>query len=199
MTKIKMCGIRRMCDIEYANEVRPDYIGFVFAPKSRRYIAPDEALTLRKALAHGIIPVGVFVDEKPEIVADIVNSGAIEMVQLHGSEDENYIASLRKLTNAPIIKAFIVRSAADTAAANASSAEYVLLDSGKGSGKVFDHELLSGMEREYFLAGGLDTENVADAVRTLHPFAVDASSSLETDGVKDLEKMRQFAVSVSSD
>ena len=192
MTKIKLCGLTRACDIEYVNELLPEYIGFVFAPGSRRYIAPEKAETLRKNLSKKIIPVGVFVDEKTEAVAALVKSGIIDMVQLHGNEDEEYIAALRQKVNCPVIKAFCVKSKADVSGANNSSADYILLDSGGGSGKSFDHSLLKYISRPFFLAGGLTPENVENSVRTLHPFGVDASSSLETNGVKDKNKMTAF-------
>lgn len=192
MTKIKMCGLSRECDIEYANIVRPEYIGFVFAKKSRRYVTPERAAELVKGLDKGITPVGVFVDENPEVVADIVSRGIIKIAQLHGNEDEKYINAL-KARNIPVIKAFVIKTADDAAAAVNSPADMILLDSGKGSGTVFDWSLISSVGRDYFLAGGLTPENVGEAVRTLAPYAVDLSSALETDGFKDLTKMREFA------
>ena len=192
MTKIKMCGLSRECDIEYANIVKPEYIGFVFAKKSRRYVTPERAAELVKRLDKGITPVGVFVDENPEVVADIVSRGIIKIAQLHGNEDEEYINAL-KARNIPVIKAFVIKTADDAAAAVNSPADMILLDSGKGSGTIFDWSLISSVGRDYFLAGGLTPENVGEAVRTLDPYAVDLSSALETDGFKDLTKMREFA------
>lgn len=196
MTKIKLCGLRRACDIEYVNELVPEYIGFVFAPKSKRYVTPEEAKQLRKQLDKRIIPVGVFVDEEPDRIAELVNQHIIEAVQLHGSEDEEYIKALRKLVSCTIIKAFRIEAKEDIAQANNSSADYVLLDSGGGTGETFDWSLLLTMERAYFLAGGLTPDNVAGAIGQLQPFAVDASSSLETDGFKDMKKMTAFVNAV---
>lgn len=199
MTKIKLCGLTRKCDIEYANELMPDYIGFVFAEKSKRYIAPERALALRQELSIGIIPVGVFVNEAPDVIARLLKQNVIGAAQLHGDEDESYISNLRGLTRCPIIKAFRTETKADIEAANQSSADYVLLDSGGGTGTVFDWELLNDIKRPYFLAGGLTPENVGEAVKKLSPYGVDASSSLETNGLKDKEKMAAFAAAVRKD
>lgn len=192
MTEIKMCGLSRPCDIEYANEIMPEYIGFVFAEKSRRYVAPEKALELRKKLDRKIIPVGVFVNSQPEFIAELVDRKIIDMIQLHGAEDDSYIESLRQLVDVPVIKAFVIKNPSDIQKAEQSAADYILLDSGLGSGKTFDHSLIN-IKRPYFLAGGLTPENVGDIVGRLAPFAVDASSSLETDGYKDINKMRAFA------
>ena len=107
MTKIKLCGLSRRCDIEAANELRPDYIGFVFSPKSKRYVTPEQAMEPKRMLSPEIQAVGVFVDEAPETVADLLNNGVIDMAQLHGEEDENEIAQLRRRTDKPIVKAFL--------------------------------------------------------------------------------------------
>ena len=199
MTKIKLCGLTRPCDIEYVNELLPEYIGFVFAPKSRRYISPEKAEVLREHLDDRITPVGVFVDEKIEVIADLIKRKIIDIVQLHGNESEKYITGLRRVIDCPVIKAFRIESEADIASANQSSADYVLLDSGGGTGKVFDHLLLKDIARPYFLAGGLTPENVETAVKQLKSFAVDVSSSLETDGFKDKIKMTAFVNAVRKD
>lgn len=199
MTKIKLCGLTRPCDIEYVNELLPEYIGFVFAPKSRRYISPEKAEVLREHLDDRITPVGVFVDEKIEVIADLIKRKIIDIVQLHGNESEQYIEDLRRVIYCPVIKAFRIESEADIVSANNSSADYVLLDSGGGTGKVFDHSLLKDIARPYFLAGGLTPENVETAVKQLKSFAVDVSSSLETDGFKDKIKMTAFVNAVRKD
>ena len=199
MTKIKLCGLTRPCDIEYVNELLPEYIGFVFAPKSRRYISPEKAEVLREHLDDRITPVGVFVDEKIEVIADLIKRKIIVIVQLHGNESEQYIEDLRRVIDCPVIKAFRIESEADIVSANNSSADYVLLDSGGGTGKVFDHSLLKDIARPYFLAGGLTPENVETAVKQLKSFAVDVSSSLETDGFKDKIKMTAFVNAVRKD
>lgn len=193
MTKIKMCGLSRPCDIDYANEIMPEYIGFVFAQKSKRYVLPEKAFELRQNLDKNIIPVGVFVDSDINFVAELVNKKIIDIVQLHGSEDDNYIESLRKLVSVPIIQAFTIGKPEDIQKAEKSPAEYILLDSGKGSGKTFNHSLIRDLKRPYFLAGGLTPENVREIAQILKPYAVDASSSLETAGYKDVNKMRAFA------
>ncbi|MBQ8176552.1 MAG: phosphoribosylanthranilate isomerase [Oscillospiraceae bacterium] len=199
MTKIKLCGLTRPYDIEYVNGLLPEYIGFVFAPKSRRYISHEKAKQLRIMLDSRITPVGVFVDEKIEAVADLVKREIIDIVQLHGNESEEYIADLRKLTACPIIKAFRIESAENIEAADRCTADYVLFDSGGGTGTAFDHSLIQGVTRPYFLAGGLAPENVGTVIKMLHPFAVDASSSLETDGFKDKNKMTAFVKAVRKD
>ena len=196
MTKIKLCGLTRESDIFYANVLAPDYVGFVFAKHSRRYIPPENAAVLRKKLNTSIIPVGVFVDETTQHIASLMEQGIIQIAQLHGNEDELYIRHLRQLTEGKIIKAFRIQSKEGILAANASTADYVLLDSGGGSGELFDHSLIRGMTRNYFLAGGLAPQNVRAAVEKFHPFAVDASSSLETDGLKDKTKMTAFVRAV---
>lgn len=195
MTKIKMCGLRRPEDIEYANILRPDYIGYVFAKKSRRYVTPEKAQELTKLLREDITPVGVFVDEPIENVIALVESGAIRMVQLHGSESEDYAAELKE-RGIPVIRAFKVSSEADIAAARSTCADYVLLDSGSGSGETFDWSLIKNVGRDFFLAGGLTADNAAEAVEKLRPYGVDASSCLETDGFKDFDKMKAFAEAV---
>ncbi|PWJ11347.1 phosphoribosylanthranilate isomerase [Ruminococcus flavefaciens] len=195
MTKIKMCGLRRPEDIEFANRVKPDYIGYVFAEKSKRYIATAKAAELTKLLDGDIVPVGVFVDETMENVIAAVKMGAVKMVQLHGSESEDFISEL-KSRGIPVIKAFQVGAAEDIAAAERSCADMVLLDSGKGSGQTFDWSLIGSIKRPYLLAGGITAENAAQAIRQLRPFGVDASSCLETDGFKDIAKMKAFAQAV---
>ena len=196
MTKIKLCGLSRECDIEAVNELKPEYVGFVFAARSKRYVSPDQAAALRSLLAPKIQSVGVFVNEKPERIARLMDQGIIDIAQLHGQENETYIGHLKRLTGRQIIKAYCIETAEDIKKAEQSTADYVLLDSGQGSGTRFDWELLKLMKRPYFLAGGLSPENVAAAAAMLHPFAVDVSSGIETDGVKDREKMAAFVAAV---
>ncbi len=197
MTKIKLCGLTRLCDIEAANELLPEYIGFVFAPGSRRYVTPERAAELKKALCPNITAVGVFVDEEPEVIAELLERGVIGAAQLHGGEDEEYIRRLRALTGKPIIKAFRMDGEEDAAAAERSGADLVLLDSGSGgTGKAFDWRLAEKMGRLYFLSGGLSPENAGAAVRRLHPYGVDVSSGIETGGHKDIGRMRRFVEAV---
>ena len=192
MTRVKMCGLRRAEDIEAANRLMPEYIGFVFAPASRRYIAPEEAAALRQRLRPGIRAVGVFVDEDESAAARLLAEGVIDIAQLHGNEDGAYIARLKARTGKPVIRAFRVKNAEDLRAAEASPADMILLDAGAGDGKTFDWSMLSSVSRPYFLAGGLTPENTAETVKRYHPFAVDVSSGIETDGFKDCNKMRAF-------
>ncbi len=196
MTGIKFCGLRFPADIQAANAIRPDYVGFVFAPSSSRFVTREKAAELKAMLSPGIKAVGVFVNEKPEVVAGYLKSGVADIAQLHGSEDDSYIAALRRLTDKPIIQAFRIRSGEDLEKARRSPADFILLDSGSGTGRAFDWSVVKDVGRPYFLAGGLDAENVALAIRQLHPFAVDVSSGIETDRVKDERKMAAFAASV---
>ena len=196
MTKIKMCGLSRTEDIEAANSIKPNYIGFVFAEISKRRVSALEASKLKSKLDPEIKAVGVFLDDKLDFVASMLNLGIVDVVQLHGSENEEYIEKVREITNKPIIKAFIIRSKEDVERAEKSTADYILLDGGKGEGKVFDWSLLKAIKRPFFLAGGLNPDNAADAVKALKPYAVDVSTGIETDGVKDREKMAAFANAV---
>lgn len=197
MTNIKICGLSRPCDIEWANALRPEYIGFVFFEKSPRNVAAEQAKRLKALLNPKIKVVGVFVNADPSFVAGLLSDGVIDIAQLHGKEDENYIAALRLLTDKPIVKAFRVDTVEDVRRAEKSTADYILLDSGDGgTGTSFDWSLLSGMERPFFLAGGLYPDNVREAIEKTHPFAVDVSSGVETDGYKDKEKMRDFVLAV---
>lgn len=197
MTKIKLCGLSRLCDIKAANELMPEYIGYVFAEKSRRYVSPGQAAKLKEQLDKDIKSVGVFINAKPEFIVDLLGSGTIDIVQLHGGESEEYINRLRQFTDKPIIKAFSVDGERDIEEANASGADYVLLDSGKGgTGTVFDWDLIRKMNRPYFLAGGLTVSNVGNAVEKLRPYTVDVSSGIETDGYKDRNKMEMFVKAV---
>ncbi|MDD6276377.1 MAG: phosphoribosylanthranilate isomerase [Clostridia bacterium] len=196
MTKIKFCGLTRPCDIEAVNELKPEYIGFVFYEKSKRNVTAELAGELKKLLIDEISAVGVFVDSPIEYVASLLNNGIIDIAQLHGSEDEGYIKKLRSFTDKPIIKAFKIKDKTDITEAEKSSADYVLLDSGCGTGSAFDWNLIKDIKRPYFLAGGLNLENIENAVSILAPFAVDVSSGIETNGLKDKNKMREFVCTV---
>lgn len=196
-TGIKLCGLSRPCDIETANELRPDYVGFVFAKKSPRCVSAEQALRLKEMLAPGIRAVGVFVNEPAASIAALLRDGIIDLAQLHGTETEEDIRALRALTDKPVIQAFSVGGIGDIARAERSSADYVLLDSGAGgTGETFDWSLLSAIKKPYFLAGGLTPENVGDALKALKPFSVDVSTGIETDGKKDPRKMRDFVFAV---
>lgn len=196
MVRVKLCGLSRLADVEAVNELLPEYVGFVFWAKSRRYVTPEAAALLRSSLHPDIEAVGVFVDEDVDEAAHIVESVGLGLVQLHGHESPEYISRLRKAVSVPVIKAFKVRSVNDVDEARRCQADYVMLDSGMGTGKVFSWELVKNVGRDYFLAGGLTPENVGEAVNSLKPFAVDVSSGIETDGTKDALKMKEFVRAV---
>lgn len=195
MVKVKFCGLKRPCDIEWANELRPDYAGFVFAGTKRR-VNDDQAAALRQMLDPAIPAVGVFVNDSLDHIGKLVAAGTIQVVQLHGQEDDAVIEAVQQSLNVPVIKAFSIASEDDVRQAQASRADYILLDHGAGgTGDRFDWALLARVDRPYFLAGGLNPENAAQAA-ALQPFALDVSSGIETDGVKDKEKMKLFMARV---
>ncbi len=191
--KLKICGLKSEQDILTANRYRPDYIGFVFAPGRKRTVDHKTAASLKKKLDPSVKAVGVFVDAPPEEPVKLFREGVIDLVQLHGNEDEDYIGILKKeIPEAPVIRAFVIRSKEDVLHAENSSADLILLDSGQGSGKRLDPGLLAGIGRPFFLAGGLCAENIREAV-AMAPQSLcglDVSSGAETEGVKDPEKIR---------
>lgn len=191
MSKIKICGLYRPEDIAYVNAVGPDYCGFIINfPKSHRNVTPEKVRALRAQVRNGIVPVGVFVDQDLQDVAALLNDHTISIAQLHGNEDDAYIAALRSMApECTIWKAFKVRSAEDLAAARLSTADMVLLDNGYGTGKCFDWQLVGEIQRPFILAGGLTPENIPAAIRQLHPWGIDISSGVETDKIKDEKKM----------
>ena len=192
-TKIKICGLRRREDILAVNEAKPDYCGFIVEyPKSRRSIDRTTLRELVRGLREKIVPVGVFVNATKELVAELLEEGTIQIAQLHGQESQEYIQELKVLTEKPLIQAFSIKSKEDVERARESVADYILLDQGSGgTGKVFDWSLVGEVGRPYFLAGGLDVENLREAIGLLHPWAVDLSSSLEIDGMKDAGRICQ--------
>lgn len=194
--KLKFCGLTREADICAANETRPDYIGFVFA-ESRRRVTDEQAARLRVQLAPGIQAVGVFVNDDPAHIAELANRGVIDLIQLHGGESAAYIRRLRTMTATPVIYAVRVGTHEDIERVKPYSVEYFLLDTCTkdaygGSGKTFDWSLIGEVEKPYFLAGGLNERNIPRAMRT-GAYALDLSSGIETDGVKDAAKMRRVA------
>lgn len=197
MTKIKICGLKRPEDIEMMNIYKPDYCGFIIDyPKSHRSICPEKVKDLVKELdRRSVKAVGVFVDAPLKLAAGMLEEGVIDIAQLHGNENEEYISTLRKLTGKPVIKAFKVKDSSSIDQAAMSCADYILLDQGKGGGKTFDWSLMEESialkKRDWFLAGGLSTENLKEVIEKFHPYAVDLSSSVETDKVKDERKVRQ--------
>lgn len=268
-TKIKICGIRRAEDCAYINEAMPDYAGFIFWDRSLRYVDEENAARLRRLIDPRIITVGVFVDEEPERIAGIVSAGTISVVQLHGSEDEQYVSGLRSLLppRTKVWKAFKIRSIDDIRTAMSFDADRILLDNGYGTGQCFDHGLLdavslaadagvsdagigiaagadaevpdddtcnAGAENdgavsaagasmcgkstgdaenviggriygtkktrhtEYILAGGLTPDNIGEAIAKYHPYMIDISSGVETDGCKDRDKIMRAAAACRS-
>ena len=196
LPKIKICGLSRICDIDAVNNAKPEYIGFVFA-ESRRRVTPAQAAKLRDKLSPEIIPVGVFVDESPEKIISVVKSDIIKIIQLHGGETEEYIEKLKSLENAPVIKAISVVNPGDVQKWENSCADYILLDNkGGGTGQVFDWNLIGNINKPYFLAGGLNTENIKTAIQKTNPFAVDISSGVETNGLKDVQKINSIIEAV---
>lgn len=192
MTRIKICGLSRPQDVAYVNQARPDWCGFVVNfPKSRRSVTPEALRDLRRELDPSVVPVGVFVDRPVEEVTGLLNCGIISIAQLHGHEDEAYVAALRaKAPGNEIWRAFQVREPGDLERSAAFPADRILLDSGQGTGRTFDWSLLKHFPRPYLLAGGLNPENLPAAIRTLRPYGVDLSSGVETDGVKDFTKIQ---------
>ena len=190
-TKIKICGLRRREDILAVNEAKPEYCGFIIEfPKSFRSVTADEVRELVNDLSPDIQPVGVFVNAPMELVKALMDDGTLAMAQLHGQENESYITELKAHTDKPVIKAFSIKTADDMENALQSLADYILLDQGSGgTGKTFDWSLIPEITRPFFLAGGLGPDNLEQAVRTIRPYAVDLSSSVETDGVKDRSKI----------
>lgn len=189
-TKIKICGLCCPADIDYVNAALPDYGGFVFYEKSHRNVTPRQVEILREKLMPGIVPVGVFVDAKPRRIKELYDGGVIDIVQLHGEEDDRYIENLRNLLpGVGIWKAFRVRTVSALAAAKSSNADMVLLDNGCGTGQCFDWSLAADFRRPLILAGGLTPENLSEAIRRFRPFAVDISSGVETEKRKDRVKI----------
>ena len=216
--KVKLCGISKVETIPAVLEARPDYMGLVFAP-SKRQVTVDLAKILVEELHRGyakkygsdtehdkndtIKTVGVFVNETVDNLVTIANEANLDAVQLHGDEDEAFIQSLKERTNVEVWKAIQIRSAADAEAWIDSSADMLLFDAYHkdergGTGEVFDWSSLDAFERPFMLAGGIDSTNVARAIRTVRPYGIDISSGIETNGVKDDEKITAFTKIVKS-
>ena len=210
--KVKMCGISKVETIPAVVEAKPDYMGLVFAP-SKRQVTVDQAKTLveelhkqyTKRYNNGaeqsnddeIKTVGVFVNETLDNLVSIATEANLDVVQLHGDEDEAFIQSLKERTNVEVWKAVQIRSAADAEAWIDSRADMLLFDAYHkdergGTGEVFDWSCLDEFERPFMLAGGIDSTNVARAIRTVRPYGIDISSGIEIDGVKDDEKIKAF-------
>lgn len=205
MQKIKLCGMMKPCDIEYANRVKPDFVGFIFA-NTRRKISAAQAKQFREALDAEIPAVGVFVNEDISVITSLVQNGCIDLIQLHGEEDADYIRRLREVCDVPVIKAVKVQTVEQIRQAAALPVDYLLLDTYRkgvlgGTGEAFDWELLREAKaaagdaaegelfgKPYFLAGGLHAGNLREAA-ALRSYGLDVSSGIETDGSKDFTKM----------
>ncbi len=202
MTAIKICGLSRTSDIEAANRLHPDYIGFVFAD-SHRQISEEQAQKLREKLDPTIQTVGVFVNEDIQRIVELCQQSLIDLVQLHGDEDGDYIRQLKDRIPNKIIKAVRVRDRKDVEASHDYDCDYILFDSFRyqtygGSGTSFDWSLLSNVEKPFFLAGGLHYDNISKAIQQCNPYCVDVSSGVESGGVKDPEKMMEFMTRIKS-
>lgn len=195
--RIKICGLMRPQDIDMVNEVCPDIAGFILASGRRRTVTPEQMRELTGRLKPEIRSAAVFLDQDIRWIADLAAEGLMDIIQLHGHEGNEEIRYLRSRTDKTVIKAFRIDTAEDIRRAEDSEADLVLLDHGAGgTGQAWDWSLLSGMRRPFILAGGLNPENVQEAVRKTQPFGVDVSSGVETDGCKDREKILRFVRTV---
>jgi len=187
MTKIKICGIRRSEDIDIISRYKPDFIGFILSEGFRRTVDCNEVREMTQGLPPDILKIGVFVNEPIESLKIKSETAGIDIVQLHGEESPDYCKKIAK----PVIKVLTPPSF-DRIAEYEPVVEYFLFDSGKGTGRTFDWNTLPVTEKPFFLAGGISADNVSDAIESLHPNAVDMSSSVETDGVKDEQKIKEI-------
>lgn len=203
MIKLKICGLSRMQDIDAVNALLPEYIGFVFA-ESRRRVEEETAEALAARTDSRILKTGVFVNEDPEKILRLCRNGVIDLVQLHGDENREYLLFLKEKLPNPVIKAVRVRTAAEILEADSLPCDFLLLDTyakGQygGSGAAFDWNVIPALQKPYFLAGGLYCDNVLQAVSACKPYALDISSGVETDGVKDPEKIRNIIQLIRSE
>ena len=199
MVKVKICGIKNLQDVQAVNRHKPDFAGFVFYPLSKRYVSLIVARRLKATLNRHIKTVGVFVNAPVEEIAAVAELGIIDLVQLHGDEGNAYIAELKKICKLPIIKAVRVQDENDIKRADYYNCDYLLFDTYSqsaygGTGRQFNTQLLKGVKihKPYFIAGGLNAENVRRALKGLKPFAADVSGGVETDGGKDAAKIKAF-------
>ena len=190
-TKIKICGLKRIEDVISVNVAEPDYCGFIFnVSGSRRSIGAEQLNILVDMLNPEIVPIGVFVNEKTDVILRIVRESGIRMVQLHGQENGEIIHTIQSKAQVPVIKAVSVRSKEDVRSAVLSPADYLLFDCGEGgTGQTFDWNLLEDIPRPYFMAGGIGTHNMEEVLRRFSPFALDVNSRVETDRQKDGKKI----------
>lgn len=186
MAKIKICGLKRLEDIKYANELVPDFVGFILSDGFKRSIKPQQAVHLKAKLSDNIKAVGVFVDEPAEAIDCFLRQGVIDIVQLHGGETPEFCSKI----NAPVIK-MLKPTDFDKISQYEPYVDYFLFDSGTGTGKTFDWSKIPKTQKPFFLAGGLNKENIPLAIKTVNPYAVDLSSCVETDGCKDYIKIKE--------
>lgn len=196
MSKIKICGLTRRRDIDTVNAALPDYIGFVFA-KSRRQIDEEGAATLKGALNPFIKAVGVFVNEDMERIRRLSRLKIIDIIQLHGDEDIEYIKRLKDLVPNEIIKALRIRTSKDVRSALNLPCDYLLFDTWHdglygGTGAAFDWSIIGDIKRPYFLAGGINLGNAAEAIKKYNPYSIDISSGVESEGLKDPNKINKI-------
>ncbi len=198
MSKIKICGLFRACDIVYVNDAKPDYAGFIMDfPKSHRSVNFETASALIARLDKDIKSVCVLVNQSIEYALKFKN--ICNIIQLHGNEDNDYIAQLKEeMPQTEIWKAFKIRSQVDVEKARNSLADMVILDNGYGTGEVFDWKIISDFDREFILAGGINLGNVAEAIDKFNPYALDLSSSVESEKIKDFNKIKQMIEAVRS-
>ena len=194
--KVKICGLRTLEAAQTAERAGADFLGFILWPKSRRYVSASQTGSIVQAVRERAMTVGVVVDQSLEEVVDLARRCRFNAIQLHGHESEEYVEYVKRTLDRPVIKAFKADEEGALEKALHSSADYVMIDSGAGSGKKFDWSILKDFKRDYFLAGGLDPDSVEEAIRMLEPYAVDVSSGVETDGIKDEKKIESFIKAV---
>ncbi|MFQ8706942.1 MAG: phosphoribosylanthranilate isomerase [Thomasclavelia sp.] len=195
--KIKICGLFQSKDIDYVNEAKPDYIGFVFA-KSKRQVDLYQAHLLKARLDSQIKTVGVFVDSSIEKIVELVNKEIIDIIQLHGNENNVYIKQLKEYTDIPIIKAIKVKQASDLDNLDYDVDYYLLDNKISGSGESFDWSVIKDLDKPFFLAGGIDLNNIEEAIQ-IKCFGLDVSSGAETNGIKDRNKIIEIVRRVKND
>lgn len=203
MTKIKICGIKSTEQVDVLNKCLPDYIGFIFA-KSKRQVDKVLAQAIKNSLSTKIKTVGVFMNQEIDFIVDIAKSNIIDIIQLHGEEDNRYILDLKNKISMPIIKAIKVCDSINKDEINnyKNIVNYFLFDTfsvqGGGSGKTFDWSVLQDIDVQYFLAGGLNIDNVCIAKSMLSPYALDISSGVETENEKDNKKIQEIILKLRS-
>lgn len=191
MARVKICGINSPEDVEIVNELKPDYVSFAFY-KNKRQVTYEKARKLKQLLDKDIRVIGVFVDENTNVVASAANDDLLDVIEFHGNEGPGEIERIKAFTSKPIIQGFRIRSRADVEVALDSHADSILMYSDSECGVPMDWKLLTNVTRPYFLAGGLNADNIEKAIKICHPFAVSVTTGVETDGIKDREKMAAF-------